>query len=110
MKIGDHVTIGENTIVEAATIGSFVHIGKNCVIVRARSVLVPQSARKLSCTFSILIAALLLENYRVASRLSRIVVASLTTPSSLPTQSFRRFAFTKALQVCSLFGSHSSCR
>ena len=34
MKIGDHVTIGEGSIVEAATIGSFVHIGKNCVIVR----------------------------------------------------------------------------
>ena len=33
MKIGDHVTIGEGSIVEAATIGSFVHIGKNCVIV-----------------------------------------------------------------------------
>ncbi|RUS25293.1 trimeric LpxA-like protein [Jimgerdemannia flammicorona] len=32
MKIGDHVTIGEGSIVEAATIGSFVHIGKNCVI------------------------------------------------------------------------------
>jgi dynactin 5 len=34
MKIGDHVTIGEGSIVEAATIGSFVHIGKNCVIGR----------------------------------------------------------------------------
>lgn len=33
MKIGDHVTIGEGTIVQAATIGSFVSIGKNCVIV-----------------------------------------------------------------------------
>ncbi|CAG8451960.1 5908_t:CDS:2 [Funneliformis caledonium] len=32
MKIGDHVSIGEGSIVEAATIGSFVHIGKNCVI------------------------------------------------------------------------------
>ncbi|KAF9212252.1 Dynactin subunit 5 [Podila verticillata] len=32
MKIGDHVTIGEGTIVQAATIGSFVKIGKNCVI------------------------------------------------------------------------------
>jgi len=33
MKIGDHVIIGEGTIVQAATIGSFVSIGKNCVIV-----------------------------------------------------------------------------
>lgn len=33
MKIGDHVTIGEGSIVQAATIGSYVTIGKNCVIV-----------------------------------------------------------------------------
>lgn len=33
MKIGDHVTIGEGSIVEAATIGSHVNIGKNCIIV-----------------------------------------------------------------------------
>ncbi|KAJ2400738.1 hypothetical protein GGI23_001850 [Coemansia sp. RSA 2559] len=34
LKIGDHVDIGENTIVEAASIGSFVKIGKNCIIGR----------------------------------------------------------------------------
>ncbi|KAI7849103.1 trimeric LpxA-like protein [Circinella umbellata] len=34
MKIGDHVTIGEGSIVEAATIGSHVTIGKNCIIGR----------------------------------------------------------------------------
>jgi serine acetyltransferase len=33
MKIGDHVHIGAGTIVEAATIGNNVEIGKNCVIV-----------------------------------------------------------------------------
>jgi dynactin-5 len=33
MKIGDHVHIGANTIVEAAQIGNHVEIGKNCVIV-----------------------------------------------------------------------------
>lgn len=33
MKIGDHVTIGEGSIIEAATIGSYVTIGKNCIIV-----------------------------------------------------------------------------
>ena len=34
MKIGDHVHIGANTVVEAAQIGSHVEIGKNCIIVR----------------------------------------------------------------------------
>lgn len=37
MKIGDHVHIGAGTVVEAATIGNNVEIGKNCVIVRSRS-------------------------------------------------------------------------
>ena len=39
MKIGDHVHIGNGTIVEAATIGNHVEIGKNCIIVRLRSFL-----------------------------------------------------------------------
>lgn len=34
MSIGDMVTVEENAVVEAAQIGSYVHIGKNCVIVR----------------------------------------------------------------------------
>ncbi|KAK7112969.1 dynactin subunit 5-like [Littorina saxatilis] len=38
LHIGDHVFIGEDSIVNAAQVGSFVHIGKNCVIGR-RSVL-----------------------------------------------------------------------
>lgn len=33
LHIGDHVIVEENTIVNAAQIGSYVHIGKNCVIV-----------------------------------------------------------------------------
>jgi tetrahydrodipicolinate N-succinyltransferase len=33
VKIGDFVTIGAGSIVEAAQIGSCVEIGKNCIIV-----------------------------------------------------------------------------
>lgn len=33
MKIGDHVFVGEGSVVEAALIGSYVHIAKDCVIV-----------------------------------------------------------------------------
>ncbi|KAH8147524.1 uncharacterized protein LAJ45_08351 [Morchella importuna] len=32
MKIGDHVFVGEGSVVEAALIGSYVHISKDCVI------------------------------------------------------------------------------
>lgn len=34
MKIGDFVSIGPRSIVEAASIGNGVEIGKNCIIVR----------------------------------------------------------------------------
>ena len=33
MKVGDHVHIGPNSVVEAAIIGNHVEIGKNCIIV-----------------------------------------------------------------------------
>ena len=33
LHIGDHVFIDEDSIINAAQIGSFVYIGKNCVIV-----------------------------------------------------------------------------
>ena len=36
MKVGDHVHIGSGTIVEAATIGNHVEIGRNCVIVSVK--------------------------------------------------------------------------
>lgn len=31
--MGDHVFIGEKSVVSAAVIGNFVYIGKNCIIV-----------------------------------------------------------------------------
>ncbi|KAH9814793.1 trimeric LpxA-like protein [Melampsora americana] len=34
MKIGDHVHIGSDSVIEAASIGNLVQIGKNCVIGR----------------------------------------------------------------------------
>ena len=34
LHIGDHVMIEEGSVVNAAQVGSYVHIGKNCVIVR----------------------------------------------------------------------------
>lgn len=38
LHIGDHVFIGEDSVINAAQVGSFVHVGKNCVIGR-RSIL-----------------------------------------------------------------------
>ena len=34
MKIGDHVSVGANTVLEAASIGSHVEIGANCLVGR----------------------------------------------------------------------------
>ena len=33
LHIGDHVFIEEDSIINAAQVGSYVHIGRNCVIV-----------------------------------------------------------------------------
>jgi len=33
LQVGDHVHIGEQSVVQAAIIGSYVYIGKNVVIV-----------------------------------------------------------------------------
>jgi dynactin-5 len=33
LQVGDNVIIGDNTIVNASAIGSYVYIGKNCIIV-----------------------------------------------------------------------------
>ena len=33
LSIGENVYIGDNSVIQAAAIGSFVYIGKNCVIV-----------------------------------------------------------------------------
>jgi carbonic anhydrase/acetyltransferase-like protein (isoleucine patch superfamily) len=37
LHIGDHVFIEEDCVVNAAQIGSYVHVGKNCVIVSMMS-------------------------------------------------------------------------
>lgn len=63
MKIGDHVHIGANTVVEAAIIGNHVEIGKNCVIVSSAI------RRKAGLRVS-----------RASLRQSRIAPRSLTTP------------------------------
>ena len=33
LQIGDNVIIGEDTIINASSVGSYVHVGRNCVIV-----------------------------------------------------------------------------
>ena len=33
IHIGDHIIVEENSIINAQAIGSYVHIGKNCIIV-----------------------------------------------------------------------------
>lgn len=33
LQIGDNVIVGEDTIINASSVGSYVHVGRNCVIV-----------------------------------------------------------------------------
>ena len=33
LHMGDHVFVGEHSVISAAVVGSYVYIGKNCVIV-----------------------------------------------------------------------------
>lgn len=79
MKIGDYVHIGANTIVEAATIGNHVEIGKNCVIVNT-----------LASYYLLLFLCVYFCFRRENLQLSRIVQRSRITPLSHPTPSSRR--------------------
>ena len=40
LQIGDNVYIGDGTVVNASAVGSYVYIGKNCVIVSDPGILV----------------------------------------------------------------------
>ena len=40
LHIGDHVFIEEDSIINAAQVGSYVHIGRNCVIVSTKRILI----------------------------------------------------------------------
>ena len=48
LHIGDHVFIEEDCVVNAAQIGSYVHVGKNCVIVSMLAWLAEQPHSPLS--------------------------------------------------------------
>lgn len=78
MKIGDYVHIGANTIVEAATIGNHVEIGKNCVIVNTFARLLHLSL----LTFSRICVYFCFR--RENSQSSRIVQRLRIIPSSHP--------------------------
>lgn len=47
--MGDHVYVGEKSLVNAAIVGNYVYIGKNCVIVSISKVV--KKAEKLMKTF-----------------------------------------------------------
>lgn len=81
MKVGDYVHIGANTIVEAATIGNHVEIGKNCVIV---------NTIRLSASSISLLTYCMVSFCRENSPSSRIAQRLLITLSSLPIPLSRR--------------------
>ena len=59
LTMGDHVFVGENSIVNAGVVGSYVHIGKNCVIVsndlftilHLKNLMVTQNWNMYECVF-----------------------------------------------------------
>lgn len=51
MRIGDHVFIGENSVVSAADVGSYVYIGKNVVIVRILAEFIIECCKSLKFEF-----------------------------------------------------------
>jgi carbonic anhydrase/acetyltransferase-like protein (isoleucine patch superfamily) len=82
MKIGDYVHIGANTIVEAATIGNHVEIGKNCVIVNTLASYVFHFSPSHVCIYICF--------RRENSQSSRIVQRLRITQSSHPIPSSQR--------------------
>ncbi|KAA1107042.1 hypothetical protein PGTUg99_026811 [Puccinia graminis f. sp. tritici] len=93
MKIGDHVHIGADTIVEAASIGNLVEIGKNCVIVSRpfhttgiMDVFFPMGSSNPPPS-------------RVALRSSRTALKSRITPSSHLERWLRQCLFIPARQA-----------
>lgn len=87
MKIGDHVHIGGGTVVEAATIGNHVQIGKNCVIVRTRVVCLIEPSPSDTCNRGNL------QSSRIAHRLQ-------TTQLSLLTLWFLLWPYLLVHRVC----------
>ena len=61
--MGDHVFVGERSVVNAAVVGSYVYIGKNCVIVsiifQLTRIFVMQFHSKLSRKFQQIICCIL---------------------------------------------------
>ena len=45
LQIGDNVIVGEDTIINASSVGSYVHVGRNCVIVSSVVTLYKESER-----------------------------------------------------------------
>lgn len=48
LQIGDNVIIEEDTIVNASAVGSYVHIGRNCVIVSVNMIIISHVINVLS--------------------------------------------------------------
>ena len=95
MKIGDHVHIGANSIIEAAQIGNHVEIGKNCVIVGC-----------LSFYSDIVLKE---RPPRESLQSSRIVPRLLITQSCRRTRLFRHSLCFLGVQVLFLLLAPSGC-
>lgn len=83
MKIGDYTTIGAQTVLEAAAVGSYVDIGRNCAIVSS---------------FPARLHTLM--THRDASSLSKTALKWLLTQLCPPTPSYHRMHTLAAALPC----------
>src|ERR1700731_3489139 len=93
MKIGDHVHIGAGTVIEAATVGNHVEIGKNCIIVCVSFLPLPLHDSLTDFAYIVWL------NCRANLPSSRTAPKSLTTPSSRPILLYPRLRCSPAHQV-----------
>jgi dynactin-5 len=102
MKIGDHVHIGAGSVVEAATIGNHVEIGKNCIIVCLPLALLPRKDKAESFFFYL---ALSQGKFAIIKDCAKIADNTVLAPNTV-VPALSLFAGSPGKTTFSVFGFH----
>lgn len=87
MRIGDHVFIGENSVISAADIGSYVYIGKNVVIVSVEYFFLTSQA----CFLEMLIVSILFQGRRCILKDCCMIEDNTILPPETVVPSFTKY-------------------